>query len=166
MRCCENVHFGNLRFFVSEPSNVNTNVKKCKAEYYSNLINTNKGNTGALWKTLNDISSRKSHSSPSCIEANGVSHTDPKSIAESLNDHFSSIGSKLASKIRNLYPNRNSIKQPSQFRENEFVFQPIEESYVYGVLNNLKTNKAVGLDKISARLLKDSSSVITPIRPS
>jgi hypothetical protein len=80
-----------------------------------------------------------------------------------LNDHFSSIGSKFASKIRNLYPNRNSIKQPSQFRENEFVFQPIEESYVYGVLNNLKTNKAVGLDKISARLLKDSSSVITPI---
>jgi hypothetical protein len=62
-----------------------------------------------------------------------------------------SIGSKL---IRNLYPKRNSIKQPSQFRENEFVFQSIEESYVYGVLNNLKTNKAIGLDKISARLLK------------
>ena len=144
-------------------SYVNTNVKKCKAEYYSILINTNKGNTGALWKTLNDISSRQSHSSPSCIEANGISHTDPKSIAESLNDHFSSIGSKWASKIRNLYPNRNSIKQPSQFRENVFVLQPIEESYVYGVLNNLKTNKAVGLDKISARLLKDSSSVITPI---
>ncbi len=34
---------------------VNTNVKKCKAEYYSKLINTNKENTGALWKTLNDI---------------------------------------------------------------------------------------------------------------
>jgi hypothetical protein len=51
-------------------SYVNTNVKKYKAEYYySNLINTNKGNTGGLLKTLNDISSRKSHSSPSCIEA-------------------------------------------------------------------------------------------------
>jgi hypothetical protein len=70
----------------------------------------------------------------------------------------------LATKIRNLYPNRNSIKQPSQFWENEFVFQPIEKSYVYGVLNNLKTNKAVGLHKISVKLLKDSSSVIiTPI---
>ena len=144
-------------------SHVNINVKKCKAEYYSNLINMNKGNTGALWKTLNDIASRNSHSSPSCIEANRVSHTDPKFIAKSLNDHFSSIGSQLASKIRNLYPNRNSIKQLSQFCENEFVFQPIEESYVYGVLNKLKTNKAVGLDKISARLLKDSSSIITPI---
>ena len=29
-------------------SYVNTNVKKCKAEYYSNLINTNKGNTGKI----------------------------------------------------------------------------------------------------------------------
>ena len=109
-------------------SYVNLNFKKCKSEYYSSLINTNKGNTRALWKTLNDISSQKSHSSPSCIEANCVSHTDPKSIAESLNDHLSSIGSKLASKIRNLYTNRNSIKQTSRFRENEFVFQPIEES--------------------------------------
>jgi hypothetical protein len=86
-------------------SYVNINVKKCKAEYYSNLINTNKGNTGALWKTLNDILSRKSRSSPSCIETNGVSHTEPKSIAESSSDNFSSIGSKLATKIRNLYPN-------------------------------------------------------------
>ena len=84
-------------------SYVNTNVKKCKDEYYSNLVNTNKGNNGALWNTLNDISSRKSNSSSSCIEANGVSHTDPKSIAESLNDHFPSIGSKLATKIRNLF---------------------------------------------------------------
>jgi hypothetical protein len=75
---------------------------------------------------VNDISSRKSHSSPSCIEANGVSHTDPKSIAESLNDHFSSIGSKLATKIRNLYPNRNSIKQP------RYAFTiPIELKYNY-----------------------------------
>ena len=91
-------------------SYVNINVKKCKAEHYSNLINTNNGNTSALWKTSNDISSRISHCSLSCIEANGVSHTDPKFIAESSNDHFSSIGSKLASKIRNLYPNQNSIK--------------------------------------------------------
>ena len=62
-----------------------------------------------------------------------------------------------------MYPNWNSIRQSNQFCKNEFVFQPIEESYVYGVLNNLKTNKAIGLDKISARLLKDSSTVMTPI---
>ena len=69
----------------------------------------------------------------------------------------------MATTIRNLYPNRSSIRQSNQFCKNEFVFQPIEESYVYGVLNNLKTNKAIGLDKISARLLKDSSTVMTPI---
>ena len=33
---------------------VNKEVKKCKAEYYSDLINKNKGNSSELWKTLND----------------------------------------------------------------------------------------------------------------
>ena len=63
----------------------------------------------------------------------------------------------LAVVVHILHPNQISIKQPSQFRENEFVFHQIEESYVCGVLNNLKTNKTIGFDKISARLLKDSS---------
>ena len=40
---------------------VNRQVKKCKAEYYSDLINKNKGNPGELWKTFNEITSKKSN---------------------------------------------------------------------------------------------------------
>ena len=53
---------------------VNKTVKKCKADYYQDLINKNKGNSGELWKSLNKITSRKSSSPPSCIEVN-VFHT-------------------------------------------------------------------------------------------
>ena len=112
---------------------VNKAVKKCKSDYYTNLIKKNKGNSGELWKTLNDISYRKSHFSPSCIVADGISNTSPKSIAEKLNDQFSSTGSKLACKIKNKSqpsnpePKTNPLSNSS---ENEFVFQPVKQSYV------------------------------------
>ena len=50
---------------------INKAVKKCKAEYYQDLINKNKGNSRELWKTLNKVTSRKSSPPPSNIETNG-----------------------------------------------------------------------------------------------
>jgi hypothetical protein len=44
--------------------------------------------------------------------------------------------------------------------EFHFVFQPITENFVLNQLKSLKTNKAIGLDNISARLIKDVSVVI------
>ena len=40
--------------------------------------------------------------------------------------------------------------------------QPVSEQFVYDQLKQLKSNKAIGLDEISPRLLKDSARVITP----
>ena len=47
--------------------------------------------------------------------------------------------------------------------ENGFDFQFVDEAFVRKELNRLRTNKAIGLDKISARLLKDSAPVVAPI---
>jgi hypothetical protein len=43
-----------------------------------------------------------------------------------------------------------------------FCLHEINESFVAGQLKGLKTNKATGLEKISALLLKDSVDVISP----
>ena len=43
-----------------------------------------------------------------------------------------------------------------------FSFQPVTEDFVIDTIKRLKPNKATGLDKISARLLKDSGQIITP----
>ena len=60
---------------------------------------------------------------------------------------------------------------PFPTRANLFIYlfmlfisflQPISEDFVSRSIRLLKTNKAFGLDKISARLLKDSVDVITP----
>ena len=77
---------------------VNKEVKKCKAEYYSDLINKKKGNPSELWKTLNEITSKKSNSTITSIEADGVLYTEANETAQALNKHFSRIGTKLAAK--------------------------------------------------------------------
>ena len=53
---------------------VNKEVKKCKAEYYSDLINKNKGNARELWKTFNEITSKKPNSTITSIEADFFLH--------------------------------------------------------------------------------------------
>ena len=45
--------------------------------------------------------------------------------------------------------------------EVRFTFTDINELFVKTHLRKLKTNKAIGLDNISARLLKDSVDVIS-----
>lgn len=138
---------------------VNKEIQKCKAEYYSNLISVNKSNPSALWKTLDEIASRKQSSPISCIEADGVAHCDNPSIAKFLNVHFSTIGSKLAMKLKSFFtlpsPPARSTDLP------KFVLKPITKEFVRDQLKQLRTNKAIGLDNISARVLKDSASVIS-----
>ena len=111
---------------------VNKEMQKCKAEYYSNLISENKRNPSALWKTLNEITSRKQSSPISCIEADGIAHCDNPSIAKILNVHFSTVGSKLAMKLKSVFtlpsPPASSTDLP------KFVFKPITEEFARGQL--------------------------------
>ena len=139
-------------------NNVNKEIQKCKAEYYSNLISENKSKPSALWKTLNEITSRKQSSPISCIEADGVAHYDNPSVSKILNVHFSTIGTKLAMKLKSFTtlpsPPARSAVLP------KFVFKPITEEFVRGQLKQLRTNKAIGLDSISACPLKDSQTCL------
>ena len=75
---------------------VDKEIKRCKSEYYSKLITENKYTPSALWKTLNDLTSRKERTPISCIEADGVQYCSNESIAKILNDQFSTVRIKLA----------------------------------------------------------------------
>ena len=133
----------------------------CKSEYCSKLITQNKSNPSALRKTLNDITSRKERTPISCFEADGVQYCSNKSIAKILNEHFSIIETKLAQKLKSCRFHIYSAPAVNSNLPHEFAFEPITEEFVLRELKQLKTNKAIGLDNISARLLKDSASVIS-----
>ena len=64
-----------------------------------------------------------------CIVAENLTYTDSKSIAETLNSFFTSIGSTLTK----LMPITSQLSQTAdQEPEFEFVFQPITENYWLG----------------------------------
>ena len=150
---------------------VNKEVKKCKAEYYSGLINKNKGNPSELWKTFSEITSKKSNSTITSIEADGVLYTETNEIAQALNTLFSRIGTKLAAKIKEklrlIASNSRKFFPPAFSRWNgnnkSFSLCSMTEPFVLKQLKTLKTNKAKGLDRISARLLKDSAECMASI---
>ena len=134
---------------------VNKEIKTSKSKYYTNLIEGSKGNAGKIWNAVNEASYRKSQSAaPSCIISNEVQHTEPKATTAALNEHFATIGQTLADRLPSFV-----TKVTPQQRSNEttiFRILPIDELFIASQLKSLKANKATGLDKISARLLKDS----------
>ena len=85
-------------------------------------------------------------------------------IAETFNDFFIHIGSKLASEIDVQLPNENDAE--GNINNNisllsTFEFSAISEE-VYTELCNLKETKSTGIDTIPARILKISSNIIAP----
>ena len=138
---------------------VNCLVKSAKMKYYCDLFQDAKGNAKKkVWNEVNEVCYRNSTSeSVQCIISDGIQHTTPKSIASAMNSFFASIGKRLADKITTTWPSCNSS---TDLLKSQFQLAELEESFVPQQLLALKTNKAIGLDKISARLLKNSAHTI------
>ena len=80
-------------------------------------------------------------------------------MASVFNKHFSNIGHKLSK----VFGHVKKVVLPQPCTDTRFELKPIPVDFVYDQLRGLKANKAIGLDKISARLLKDASEVISPV---
>ena len=137
---------------------VNRKIKSAKSSYYCDLIREARGDSSKLWKAVNKASSRSNISStPQCIIFDGAHYTTPQSIASALNSHFASIGRILADKITSVA--RTSL--PIARLSGSFQLKEISEAVVLEQLLSLKVNKAIGLDNISARLLKCGAQSIS-----
>ena len=76
-----------------------------------------------------------------------------------MNQYFVSLGKVLAKQFQDVVPTVFTSSTPPF----EFHLDNVNVNFVRNALKSLKSNKAVGLDKRSARLLKDASNVIAPI---
>ena len=88
---------------------------------------------------------------PDIITNHGVLH-------EQMNNHFCSLGSKLASGIP------DTASQPEDFlgrTDLNFCFRPVNVGYILNLISNLKPSVSCGLDNISSRLLKLCSPYIS-----
>ena len=78
----------------------NNKLRDTKAAYYHKEIENNSGNVREIWKTINDLMSRKIKSNTiNELKVNNLSFTEPSEIADELNKHFTEVGSTLASTL-------------------------------------------------------------------
>ena len=110
---------------------------------------------------MNELTSRKSNT-PSIKELilNGVSISKTTDLANSFNEHFSTIGPKLANEMPSAANGDKSCLEYLNTTDQRFCFTPTNSSQVFSPLNKLSKSKATGLAKISARLIRERADLI------
>ena len=122
------------------------------------MIEDTKGDSCEMWRAIKQALPGTKKSTVSSIFKNGKWHTENLSVAKIMNQYFVSVGEVLAKPFQNVSTVFTSSTPPF-----EFHLDNVNVNFVRNALKSLKSNKAVGLDKLSARLLKDASDVIAPI---
>ena len=136
-------------------------LRSVESRYYRNLFSTKSEGTRKMWKVLGDTLNPKKIKQTTQIRkliTEGTNITDDQEIANSLNKHFTSIGSKLATKLPNSEKYfRDYLKNP---QENSFFASPFDEKDIEHILISLKNKKAPGPDKIPNKILKLAADYI------
>jgi intein/homing endonuclease len=97
------------------------------------------------------------------FDQNGPSYNFAWLSKTSLNDYFTSIGGKIGDSCSDHTQNLNFGNHMSDnLNILEFTLHPVNESQIFRLLNNLSISKSTGCDKIPAKILKYSASVISP----
>ena len=113
-----------------------------------------------MWKTINKITNKKSKTTNiTKIVVDDKIIEEPEVIANTFNNYFNDVGTILAQKL----PESTKIPEAYIKHENGSTFesQGIMEDDVFSMVSTLPSSKAMGYDRISHKLLKDSVYVIT-----
>ena len=91
------------------------------------------------------------------VDTEDTVSTDPIEISNILATYFSKIGPSLASEIQNTSTNFTDY---ITIAEQIFKLAEISCQEVFNLIQKIPSNKASGLDTISARLLKQASPIV------
>ena len=129
----------------------------------SNLIDESSNNPKEMWKTINKVLNKSLCSTtPRSVMYDCQHIENQKGIAETFNNHFITIGPKLAEKIETkesdnplkYFTNENASTAPN------FEFQPITSDLIKNEIKKLKCNKSSGYDKTSVQFVKDAAEIL------
>ena len=138
-------------------SKVNYEIKNTKMNYYNAFFKDNHRDIKNTWKGINRLVGNESKFNKiTQLDTGDTVSTEPIEIINILNTHFSRIGPSLASEIKDTSSNKFPAEQ---------IFKLAEVSCqeVFYLIQKIPSNKASGLDNISARLLKEASLLVTCI---
>ena len=153
----DQLHWNAYRFFRQE---VKREIRHAEMEHVRTELQNSNGNSNSIWKVLNRCLPRK--------DPLFLTTEDPFSQANKFNKFYTSVGISAALKAKTLAEEHgfgslghkstpcplNSCLRAEQCPL--FEFQPVTEEEVGKIIRSLPSNKTPGLDKVTARVLKDS----------
>jgi len=114
------------------------------------------------WRGIKEILNLKSKSNIPIpqLQHNGKNITDEKEIADTFNNFFTEIGSKLDSQI----PNGNPLCNIEQFLDNRnqhsLIFENTSQEEIIDIINSLDESKSSGPCNIPIKIIKISKNLI------
>ena len=119
---------------------VNVAIRQAKELFYKNKFSKSDGDPRKTWQVINELTSRKTdRSSVSELSLNGVSITNSTALSNAFNDHFSTIGSKLASEIP--YNNGSSLQEYISGLSERFQLVSTDSNQVLSLFKKLNKSK-------------------------
>lgn len=144
-----NSHLAELLKHVSHKLDVAK--KQTKKRYYESLLNNT--THSKLWKNINTILGKSKINSELTLSVDGECISDNNKICEVFNEHFSTIGSKLASQIPDTTGDPFRFLSPVS---RSCFLQPASINEVTLLINDLKLNKSPGPDGIPTKIIKNN----------
>jgi len=142
---------------------INGEVKSTKASYYASAFVQSNSDSHKTSQLINELTfHQKNNASVKEWKLNENSVTNSHEVSNAFNDHFSTIGTKLANEVP-LVTNGSSYADyiVTYSSDNKFIFSPISSSKVFSLLHKLYRSKAIGLDNISAKLIRECADPIS-----
>ena len=144
-------------------NNLSQILRRTKEEYYRNKCSEFKRNTARLWKMINKITHNMNDKSSAIeyLKIGNIDIYDTKLIAEEFAKHFSSVGSRYASKITNPHNTFTQYIANIPNNPNSMFMTPTSKLKIERMIAKLPNKKSKGHDDISNILLKRIKSSIS-----
>lgn len=128
--------------------------KHVKKDYFMKEIESYRGDSRKLWKLINVLLKGQNDKSSIIREINGKNGLvrDPTGICNELNDHFATVGSKVAEKIKPVSSDHTQYLQ-NRFLES-MLLTNVSEREIEKLIESLPNKTSGGVDKISNVLVK------------
>ena len=142
---------------------VTAELRKSVEAYYKSLVDETSHNPKEMWKTVNKVLNKdRARMFPSSVTYNGSKIKKPNEFAEAFNDHFATIGPKLASKIRSTIADDHLQYLSTDLSSTVplFAFKRVDEHLLKREINKLKCSKSPGYDKIPVKVIKDAVNIL------
>ena len=147
----------------------NNSSKNKMIEYFKNKTSNDIKNSKLYWEFYSSYvklrSNKDNKQLPSTMTHGDIVATNSDEISNLFNIFFTTLSSESTATLNDCESFNDSIfsKQNSIDNCNQFEFKLIDSSKIDKLLENISTSSGPGVSGISSKIIKNSSTILTPI---